>query len=94
MGNDLVIGLQLSAIGLFTTFIALGLLILVMVVLQRIFPVKRAAVPEPPPRQFEMDDDDQRLEELAVALAVGISLLERERAFIQHDPSLGKLLEE
>lgn len=94
MGNEIIIGLQLSAIGLAVTFLALGLLIFVMVLLQRVFSVKHSvsktqSIDEP----ALADEEDQRLEELAVALAVGICLLEREGAFTQRDPSLGKLLE-
>jgi len=93
MENDLVIGLQLSIIGLGVTFLALGLLISVMYLLQRIFPAKRA-VSQTQPVEPAPEGDEQRLEEMAVALAVGISLLEREGAFARRDPSLGKLLEE
>ena len=95
MGNDLILGLQLGAIGLGVTFLALGLLMLVMIGLQRAFPVQtepaKALVKE---SQKGDNDIDQRLEEMAVALAVGISLLESEGAFLVQDPSLGRLLEE
>ena len=93
MGNDLMFGLQLGVIGLGVTFLALGLLSLVMVLLQRVFPVK-AAQPATAESQLVVGDDEQRLEEMAVALAVGICLLEDEGAFVRQDPALGKLLEE
>lgn len=93
MGSDLAIGLQLSAIGLSVTFLALGLLIAVMLILLRIFPGKNSAKQIQAAEKSELDDE-QRLEEMAVALAVGISLLEREGGMVQRDPSLGKLLEE
>ena len=94
MGSDLLNGLQLSVIGLSVTFIALGLLILVMNFLQRAFPAKKAiTIEEPVAPPSSADEDEQRLEEMAVALAVGICLLEREGAMGYRDPSLGKLLE-
>lgn len=95
MGNDLIVGLQLGAIGLIVTFLALGLLMFVMIALQRIFPAKSEIIKALQKESQGIDDDfDQRLEEMAVALAVGISLLESENAFAPQDPSLGKLLEE
>ena len=93
MGNDLVIGLQLSVIGFSVTFLALGLLIGLMWLLLRIFPVKSDAS-EKPTKIAEEGEDEQRLEEMAVALAVGISLLEREGALDQRDRTLVQLFEE
>lgn len=94
MTNDLIIGLQLSVIGLAVTFLALGLLIAIMYLLQQVFPVKSKASKTPVVEQPEIaSEDQQRLEEMAVALAVGICLLEREGAVGYHDPSLGRLLE-
>jgi Na+-transporting methylmalonyl-CoA/oxaloacetate decarboxylase gamma subunit len=94
MGSNLINGLQLSVIGLGVTFLALGLLILVMNLLQRVFPIKPAITTEESAVQTDSEDEDeQRLEEMAVALAVGICLLEREGAMGYQDPSLGKLLE-
>ncbi len=95
MGSDVLIGLRLSVIGLSLTFLALGLLILVMVLLLRFFPDKGVAGQknlETEPTNAE-DIDEQRLEEMAVALAVGICLLERGGVMEYRDPSLGKLLE-
>lgn len=96
MDGDLIIGLRLSVIGLSVTFLALGLLILVMVFLLRFFPDKSET------EQTALDTitteaedvDEQRLEEMAVALAVGICLLESSGALEYRDPSLGKLLEQ
>ena len=93
MGSDLIIGLRLSAIGLTVTFAALGILIVVMLVLLRIFPVQKAVRPDPIEMGSE-DAEEQQLEEMAVALAVGISLLEHDGALVQQDPNLGRLLEE
>ena len=95
MGSDLIIGLRLSVIGMGLTFLALGLLILVMVLLLRLFPdrgVTGQKAPDMDQAQVEVGDE-QRLEEMAVALAVGICLLERRGALEYRDPSLGKLLE-
>lgn len=93
MGSDIVIGLRLSAIGLTVTFAALGILIVVMLLLLRIFPAKK-----PPAAELDetgsVDADRQQLEEMAVALAVGISLLDRDSALMQQDLNLGRLLEE
>lgn len=95
MGSDLLIGLRLSVIGLSLTFLALGLLILVMVLLLRLFPDKSDSPQKAPElNQIKAEDaDEQRLEEMAVALAVGICLLERGGELEYRDPSLGKLLE-
>jgi len=94
MGSDLIIGLQLSVIGLGVTFLALGLLILVMFLLQRVFPASKApATKESAAEPTSEDEEEQRLEEMAVALAIGISLLEHDGAFVKRDRTLGKLLE-
>jgi len=96
MGVDLLNSLRLSAIGLSLTFLALGLLILVMVLLLRLFPDKSSAgqiVPELDSTKAE-DDEEQRLEEMAVALAVSICLLESRNSLEYRDPFLGKLLEQ
>lgn len=95
MGSDLIIGLRISIIGLSITFLALGLVILVMVSLMRLFPDKSAAGQKALDRApiEEEDVDEARLEELAVAIAVGICLLEEGGELEYRDPSLGKLLE-
>jgi Na+-transporting methylmalonyl-CoA/oxaloacetate decarboxylase gamma subunit len=90
MTTDLIVGLRLSAIGLSITFLALGLVIVVMDLLMRIFPgggVAREA------DESVKDVDEKSREELAVALAVGVSLIEHQGAKIERDPTLGKLLE-
>lgn len=95
MSSDLILGLRISVIGLSVTFLALGLVILVMVLLLRLFPDKS----ETGPKDADLDPakaqelDEQAMEELAVAMAVGICLLERDGALEYRDPSLGKLLE-
>ena len=96
MDSDVIIGLRLSIVGFSLTFLALGLLILVMVLLLRFFPDKSESRPNDTERLVSdtTDDDEQRLEEMAVALAVGICLLERSGELKYRDPSLGKLLEQ
>jgi hypothetical protein len=102
MGSDLIIGLRISLLGLAITFLAMGLVIVVMILLLRLFPARRVAekaAAELAPVKPEAADE-QALEEMAVALAVGICLLEQDGAFnsgaapVYRDPSLGKLLEE
>ena len=96
MDGDVILGLRLSVIGLSLTFLALGLLILVMVLLLRFFPEKEERpqkAADTAPREAEATDE-QRLEEMAVALAVGICVLEKKGALDYRDPSLGKLLEQ
>jgi hypothetical protein len=96
MGNDLILGLRISVIGLSVTFLAMGLVILVMVLLLRFFPDKSETGQEDRtmiPTEAE-EVSEQALEEMAVALAVGICLLESSGALEYRDPSLGKLLEQ
>lgn len=96
MGSDLILGFRISLIGLSITFLAMGLVILVMILLLRFFPDRSETGRE----ELTMvtteaeDVDEQALEEMAVALAVGICLLERSDALEYRDPSLGKLLEQ
>ena len=95
MGSDLILGLRISVIGLSVTFLAMGLVILVMALLVRFFPDRSETGQEDAamtPSEAE-EVDEQALEELAVALAVGICLLERREALEYQDPSLGELLE-
>lgn len=96
MESDLIIGLRISIIGLSVTFLALGLVIVVMVLLVRFFPDKHTTGQRAPDLETTEEEagGEQRLEELAVAIAVGICLLERDGELAYRDPSLGKLLEE
>lgn len=92
MSSELIIGLRIGVIGLGITFLALGFLLIMMRLLLRVFPVQKEkphfeAVP------IAEKDSEQQLEEMAVALAVGICLLERVGVLGYKDPSLGKLLE-
>jgi hypothetical protein len=108
MANDLILGLRISALGLAVTFLAMGLVILVMYLLMRLFPIKKVVQGGTAEAKRDLSKsmdgpetaDEQALEEMAVALAVGICLLEQEGALrgeappVQREPTLGKLLEE
>ncbi|MFN2187761.1 MAG: OadG-related small transporter subunit [Candidatus Promineifilaceae bacterium] len=95
MGSELIDGFRISLIGMSLTFLALGLVILVMVVLVRLFPERsRTDRPTPPVSLIDDDKVDQkRREELAAAIAVSVCLQERDRSGEYRDPSLGELLE-
>jgi Na+-transporting methylmalonyl-CoA/oxaloacetate decarboxylase gamma subunit len=91
MRPELLLGLQISLTGLAVTFLALGLLILIMRLILLLFsPVSRFSQPEPPAEGM----DEQQRQETAVALAVSVYLLEQHEKRPERDPSLGKLLEE
>jgi Na+-transporting methylmalonyl-CoA/oxaloacetate decarboxylase gamma subunit len=92
MISVLGLGLRLSLIGLSVTFLALGLVILVMELLVRIFP-KQPDGAETDSTGGLPDDEERRREEMAVALAVGVALLEDQEHLEARDPTLGKLLE-
>lgn len=96
MSSDFILGLRISVLGLSITFLAMGLVILIMVLLLRFFPVKGAVADEAAEAGQPESEvaGEQALEEMAVALAVGICLLERDGVLEHKDPSLGKLLEE
>jgi len=88
----MIIGLRLFIIGMTVTFLALGLLLLVMRLLLRVFPAKTApAKPVVHARAASSDEPDA--EEMAAALAVGICLLERSGSLHPRDPTLGATLE-
>lgn len=95
MESDIVTGLQLSAIGISLTFLALGLLILIISLLVKLFPESGASVPEDQDRvtSIPAETDEQRREETAVGVAVAVAMLERENGKEYKDSSLGKLLE-
>ena len=95
MESDIVTGLQLSAIGISLTFLALGLLILIISLLVKLFPESGASVPEDQDRvtSIPAETDEQRSEETAVAVAVAVAMLERENGKEYKDSSLGNLLE-
>ena len=88
--SDLILGLRLSGIGLGVTFLSLGLVILVMDLLVRIFPVVSR---EPESESGSDDAAERRREQTAAALAVGVALAEDQTGGEGRDPSLGKLLE-
>lgn len=91
MSSELIIGLRIFAIGFSVTFLALGLLSLVMRWLPRLFP-NEETLQKPVEPSKNGNEDEQCLEEMAVALAVGICLLEHDSAFDHRDPTLGDLL--
>jgi Na+-transporting methylmalonyl-CoA/oxaloacetate decarboxylase gamma subunit len=94
MNEDLIIGLRIGLIGLGVTFLALGLLSLVMQGLLALFPAGTAKKDVPvAPVHVTAGGDEEEYERLAAALAVGICQLEREGALMTKSPSLGKLLE-
>jgi Na+-transporting methylmalonyl-CoA/oxaloacetate decarboxylase gamma subunit len=92
MTSALSLGLRLSLIGLSVTFLALGLVIMVMELLVRIFP-QRQTSNEPESAGGMQNAEEQTREEMAVALAVGVALLEDQEQLEARDPTLGKLLE-
>ena len=94
MSTDLIIGLRLSGIGLGVTFLALGLVILVMDLLMRIFPASTEGDGAQNTDINARDLDEKRREETAVALAVGVALMEDRGELEELDPTLGTLLEE
>jgi hypothetical protein len=96
MENELLLGLRISALGLVITFVAMSLVVLVMVALLRFLPARGATSAEASPLDQARPEpgDEKALEEMAVALAVGVCLLELEDSSSHRDPSLGKLLEE
>ncbi|MBN2555112.1 MAG: hypothetical protein JXA97_04160 [Anaerolineales bacterium] len=92
MSSIFLIGLRISVIGLGITFLALAFLLLLMRLLLRVFPPARE---EPgPSAALPAETDGDCHEEMAVALAVGICLLERSGSFRRRDLSLGRLLEQ
>ena len=90
MRPEILVGLQISLTALITSFLALGLLALIMHLIMLLFsPASRFSPPGP---QLEGMDEQQR-QETAVALAVAVHLLERNEGQPERDPSLGMLLE-
>jgi len=90
MTEEINLGLQLGIIGLSVTFVALGLLILVMKLLIFLFPANASTARHKVTGKTRAGDEEEKM---AVALAVGISLLEGSGELDFSDPSLGKLLE-
>jgi Na+-transporting methylmalonyl-CoA/oxaloacetate decarboxylase gamma subunit len=80
-------GLLISLLGLMLTFLALGMLILTIVVLQRLFKPKPAVSPKSVPNGTDPGEGDA---ELAAAMAAAILLL---RAKDRRSSALGSTLE-
>jgi len=94
MSGNLIIGLRLGVIGMSVTFVALGLLSLLMVLLLRVFPSESTTREKDQMKGgARADHDEKRREEIAIAIAVSVSLLERSSTLVYRDPTLGKLLE-
>jgi Na+-transporting methylmalonyl-CoA/oxaloacetate decarboxylase gamma subunit len=89
-------GLSISIIGLLITFFALGVFILLMIVLQRIFPPKPEAQEEEAEKvelvvQIELDQASSQVDEageVAAAIAAAVSYFQA-----ANQPSLGANLE-
>ena len=94
--SELMQGLNISIIGLLITFFTLGVFILLMIVLQRIFPPKAEAQAEEaekaePVVQIELDQASSQLDEegaVAAAIAAAVSYFQA-----ANQPSLGANLE-
>ncbi len=76
--SEIMQGLSISVIGLLITFFALGVFILLMIVLQRLFPPKTDTVEEPaqPVVQIELAQASTELDEegeVAAAIAAAVS---------------------
>lgn len=80
--TDLSQGLMLSLWGVGITFLALGMLIFIILILRWIYP------PEKNP--FAADESEEKRHELAAAIAVAVSLLESGESDLA---KLGEVLE-
>ena len=92
--NDIWQGLSLSVLGMGLTFAALGLLILAMFLLERIFRTRRLipeerSPEEPPPASTSARD--MREEEVVAAIAIALAHL---RSLDMSRSGLGESLEE
>jgi Na+-transporting methylmalonyl-CoA/oxaloacetate decarboxylase gamma subunit len=94
--SEIMQGLSISIIGLLITFFALGVFILLMIVLQRLFPPKAKAREEEaehaePVIQIELDQASSHMDrdrEVAAAIAAAVSYFQA-----VNQPSLGANLE-
>ena len=91
--NDIWQGLSLSALGIGLTFAALGLLILAVFMLERIFRTRRLIPEERSPEEMPVASSlarDMREEETVVAIAVALAHL---RSLDMGRSGLGEALE-
>lgn len=88
--SELAQGLQLSVMGILITFVSLGFLILVIVILRELFTSKPAPVVEPQDAQDDLADYWDELRLRAAGIAVAVACLHRDR---RHTANLGALLE-
>ena len=86
--NPIAQGLSISLLGLTTTFIALGLLVVLILLLTRLFPIKPDFISGETQTQ---EEERVRAVAAATAVAVAVSLVESEG---ETHPGLGELLEE
>jgi len=91
--NEIGQGLVLSGIGIVITFLALGILILVILLLKRMFPVAGAALDYDSSEFLDRSEDQsdrERLKTVAAAAAAGAITLQKRK-----DPArgLGEVLE-
>jgi Na+-transporting methylmalonyl-CoA/oxaloacetate decarboxylase gamma subunit len=80
--TELSQGLSLTLWGVGITFLALGLLILIIYILRWLYP------PEKNP--FKADESEEKRREMAAAIAVAVSLLEHQG---KRNQDLGRVLE-
>jgi Na+-transporting methylmalonyl-CoA/oxaloacetate decarboxylase gamma subunit len=89
MNSDFGQALILSAFGIGTTFAALGVLVMLMILLQRIFPVKSEPVEESEMPEIHVDGQDGVPSEQVAAIAAVWWVLTQ-----QQTADLGKRLEQ
>ncbi len=86
--NEWLQGLQVSVLGLLITFLALGLFVLVMVLLKRLFPAEIR--PDEPAGNPQTHIQKPGEAELAAVAAAAAALYRKSKM----DPNLGRLLEQ
>lgn len=90
MTDVLAEGLRISAIGISLVFVALGVIVLLVLVLQRVstWTLSRE------PRDADTVGPDAGEENLARVAAIAVALLRARSPRVARDPSLGRLLED
>ena len=93
--NPLLQGLQISISGIIITFTALALFILVMVVLQKIYPAEseKAKGEAEPEKKMIVEGVAESEDEGAIVAAIAAALSQLQEPFAQSE-SLGTLLDE
>lgn len=85
MSDLLIQGLEISFLGMGLTFAALGILILTMILLERGFRPKQAAVVAPSAAAPAAEADAEGLQDEEVAAAIGVAL-----AYFRHKQAKGR----